>query len=172
MKVDTIRILVAWECNLSCSYCCNENHRFRKDIYGSFLEEIDFKKYSNVCISGGEPLMFMDRIRQVCELSKDKFIILYTNGIYLDIEKAHQLELMGVNAINIGLHNPSSFVNIIERVIKNTANTKMKIRFHVWDKYENMNLPDKYPSCDFKYWAMDDCDRDNEYRVILSDYEK
>lgn len=172
VKIDTIRILVDWKCNLTCSYCCNEQERFRKDIHPVLLKDIDFSQYDNVCVSGGEPLLFMDRIEKVCKLAKGKLIILYTNGIYLSEKIATRLEGFGINAINVGLHNPSTFENIIKKVSKNTSGKNMNIRFHIWDKYEYLGLPSKYPSCNFRYWAMNDCDRGNEYRVVLEGYEK
>lgn len=58
---DTLRLLITWECNLKCTYCCNEIPSVREGI-----EEIVFvdyvaslKNYSILCVSGGEP--FLDK---------------------------------------------------------------------------------------------------------------
>jgi len=170
MKKDTIRILVDWTCNLSCSYCCNEQERFRKDIIPTPLKDIKWKDYKNICVSGGEPLMFMDKVEQVCNLiPEDKLVILYTNGILLTPNISAKLESLGVDIINIGLHYPSSFNNIISNVVNISSN--IDVYFNLWEKYKTLNLEEKFPTSKFRYWIMDDCDRDNEYRVVLNSYE-
>ncbi len=78
--IDTIRILLFWECNLKCPYCCNENEHIKQQI-----STVDFDS----------------------------------------------------------------------------------IRFHVWENYKNLNLEQIHPKANFRYWKMDDCDRENEDRVVL-----
>ena len=65
MELDTLRILVSLKCNLHCSYCCNEQWSIAKKFEGCTLNEIDFAPYKNVCISGGEPLLFVNRVFEV-----------------------------------------------------------------------------------------------------------
>jgi len=166
---DTLRILVDWKCNLKCSYCCNEQEHSRSQFKPTNLNTIDFSKYSNVCISGGEPLMFLMRVSEICRrIRNNQLVILYTNGIFLSTEYAQLLEMMGVHAVNIGLHDPKSFKKIITNVLESTKDTKLSVRFHVWENYKDMNLEAEFPTAKFKYWTMDECDRDNEERVILT----
>ena len=166
---DTIRILVDWKCNLSCPYCCNNQEMFRKEIVPMRLDNIDFTKYSNVCITGGEPLMFLDRVYRICDkLPIDKLMILYTNGTLLTERSASILRVWGIRALNIGLHDPRSFKRIIQNVNWVTRNLDFNIRFHIWNKFqEGLNFELQFPSVHFKYWSMNDCTLENEDRVIL-----
>ena len=166
--VDTARILVDWTCNLKCPYCCNEQERFRSPIKPVTLDEIDFNRYQNFCISGGEPLMFMSTVAAVCErIPREKFIVLYTNGILMDVNKAVHLEDWGVAAINVGLHYPATFEKIIRTCQESVRYTHMSMRYHVWEKYKELKLEEKFPNIRFRYWTLDDCDRENEERFIL-----
>ena len=165
MRKDTLRVLVDWKCNLSCSYCCNEQERFRKDILPVRLAEIDFTQYKVVCISGGEPLLFPDRIYAICQrLQHPQLAVLYTNGILLDRKMALRLHGFGVKAINVGLHIESTFGTLIDRVTDAVVQMA-DVRFHAQDCYGWLSA--MYPYAKFRFWKMDDCDRDNEDRVVL-----
>ncbi len=162
--IDTLRVLVDWKCNLSCSYCCNDQERFRKDIRPAKLDDIDFATYKTVCISGGEPLLFPDRIYAVCQrVPRTALIVLYTNGIFLTREMAARLWGFRIGAINVGLHIESTFDPIIRKVTEAAPN--MNVRFHAQDCHKY--LADLYPNASFRFWKMDDCDRENEERVVL-----
>ena len=165
--IDTVRILVDWKCNLKCSYCCNEQERFRKNIIPIQLKDIDFSKYKFVCISGGEPLLFLNKIYEVCNLAQpNSFKIIYSNGLLWDTTKAIELVHRGVNAANIGLHYPKTFNTLIHRVEMATLGLPIKVRYHVWDKYKEEMIA-KYPAMSFRFWTMNDCDRNNEDRFVL-----
>jgi len=164
MNIDTLRLLVDWKCNLKCPYCCNEQERFRKDIKPiTSLSEINWSKYKFVCISGGEPLLFIDRVIEATKLSKG-FNILYSNGLLWNQNISNRLSDSNIKAENIGLHYPKSFDSIINNVM--SLKTNISIRFHVWDKYKEEMLT-KYPNVNFRFWTLNDCDRDNEERFVL-----
>ena len=80
---------------------------------------------------------------------------------------AQQLEQAGVDGINIGLHYPKQFDLIINNVLEATKNLNMTVRFHANDSFKYIEK--KYSDVTFKFWAMDDCDRDNKDRVVLSE---
>lgn len=168
---DTARILIDWECNLSCSYCCNEQERFRRDILPVFsLDEINFNKYKFFCLSGGEPLLFPEKIQMVLNrIPNNKFIILYTNGILFTKKFIQQNDFTRINALNVGLHNPKSFKKIIEQAIEtvNFSGLDISLRFHLNDRYKLLKLEETFPFEVFKYWIMDDCERNNEDRFVL-----
>jgi len=163
--IDTLRVLVTWDCNLRCSYCCNNIPAIRRNIVPTRLEDICWDKYSAVCISGGEPLLRPDLVLKVCNAAKGKKIILYTNGTF--ITKLHPviLEEWGVSAINVGLHAKVHMEDTILDVVEATECTSLSIRFHVAEGYAH--LQQRYPTLKFKVWKMNDCERDNEDRVIL-----
>ncbi len=165
---DTLRVLVSWKCNLKCSYCCNEQERFRKDIHPISIDNINWDQYQTYCISGGEPLLNLDTVYQVLNrCDKSKMIVLYTNGILLTPLHATTLEANGVKAINVGLHYPNSFNTIIKRVTANTIQTGLSVRFHAQNIYQE-SLVKEFPNVSFRFWTMNDCDRDNEDRFVLT----
>lgn len=165
MQINTLRVLVDWKCNLKCSYCCNEQERFRKNIIPTPFSSINWGKYEFICISGGEPLLFLDRVKMVCDKSQG-YNIIYSNGLLWTAEIAKNLQTWGIKAANIGLHYPKSFDRIINNVTDCTKDTNINVRFHVWDQYKNEML-NRYPNISFRFWTMNDCDRDNEERIVL-----
>ena len=166
VKKDTLRVLVSWKCNLKCSYCCNDTlPEIRSSIRPTTLDDIDFDQYKVVCISGGEPLLFLDRVREVCMRSKGKFIVLYTNGTIMTPQIAGDLAEWGVNAVNIGLHEPKTFHSLIRKVWDSFKGLPVSVRFHAQDTH--IELATQHPGLSFRFWRMNDCERDNEDRVVL-----
>jgi molybdenum cofactor biosynthesis enzyme MoaA len=167
-KKDTLRVLISWKCNLKCSYCCNDTlPEIRASIRPTTLEELDFALYNVVCISGGEPLLFLDRVKKICERSDGKFIVLYTNGTLMTPEIAGDLATWGVNAINVGLHQPSKFHTLIRKVYNSFQGLQVSLRFHLEDTHTDIAL--QHPGLSFRFWHRDDCERDNEDRVVLTE---
>ena len=167
---DTLRILVSWACNLRCSYCCNEQPRFREQFKSVVLSDIDFSQYKRICISGGEPLLYPDRIRAIAEcIRKDQIVILYTNGLRLTPQKAQQLDSWGIQFINVGLHLPSAFEAQISACKKAVEHTSIGLRFHVRDIYADA-LKSRYADVQFQFWKLNDCDRANEERLIVTEW--
>lgn len=165
---DTLRVLVSWECNLKCPYCCNEQERFRKDITPTAFEDIDWNGYQNFCVTGGEPLLHMDLVEKVCAMiPAGKTVILYSNGLLFTSEKAAQLKAAGIEYVNIGLHYANSFANVIKKVTEACSGTGLKVRFHARDTYAP-DLLFRFPDANFRFWVMDDCDRANEERIVLT----
>ncbi len=166
--IDTARILVDWLCNLKCPYCCNEQDRFRKDIKPIDINAIDFNKYTNFCVSGGEPLLHIEKVKDVCgRIPKGKLVILYTNGLLLNAANAALMQSLGFSGINVGLHYPKTFDRLIAQCTEAAKDTALKVRFHLQDIYEK-EFTAKYPDVSFRFWKMDDCDRDNEERFVLT----
>jgi len=165
--IDTIRVLVDWKCNLKCAYCCNEQAVFRDQIQPVHLEDIEWSLYPNVCITGGEPLLFMDRVASVANASAQTSLrILYTNGVYLTPSVAVQLHLYRIGAINVGIHIPSTFAKLISNCIQAVRGLPISLRFHAQDIHRE-RLLSQYPGVSFRFWKMNDCDRSNERRVVL-----
>lgn len=169
---DTLRVLIGWECNLRCSYCCNEQPRFRNQIKPVALNDIGWFDYKVFCISGGEPLLDQVKVAKVVNrIPKGRLIILYTNGILLNRGTAEWLANIGVAGINVGLHNPASFKPLIERISKDTEGLGLHVRFHANEIYKT-ELEQRYPGASFRFWKMDDCDRANGERVIINDWSR
>jgi hypothetical protein len=165
-KKDTLRVLVSWKCNFKCTYCCNDTlPEIRAGIQEMRLNDLDFTRYFVICISGGEPLLFPERVKAVCDRARGKFIVLYTNGTKMTPGIAARLSEWGVNAINVGLHYPKTFDLLIARVKHSVGWLPMSVRFHVEDTH--VILTEKYRGAQFRFWRRDDCERENEDRVVL-----
>ena len=163
---DTLRVLVSWKCNFKCSYCCNDTlPAIRSAITPATFDALDFDRYKVVCISGGEPLLFPERVKEVCDKARGKFIVLYTNGTKMTPGVAARLSEWGVNAINVGMHYPKTFDLLIARVRNSVGWLPMSVRFHVEDTH--VDLAEKHRGVQFRFWHRDDCERENEDRVVL-----
>lgn len=170
MEVDTLRALVDWKCNLRCSYCCNEQQRFRSQIKAVRYADVEWGEYPTLCISGGEPLIFPERVRMAAMAAPNAFKILYTNGTLWTRDTGKMLDAIGIQAVNVGLHFPSTFDGIIAKVRECTTGLKIEVRFHVWENYRDAVLETHGETVKFKFWKMDDCDRENEKRIVVTDW--
>lgn len=164
VKLDTLRVLVSWTCNLKCAYCCNEIPEIREQIEEVRLSELAVADYPFVCITGGEPLLRHDLINAVCEkVQPEQTVILYTNGLLLGNEPLNPR----VQYINVGLHHiPERSAILIRRI--QALGLPQKIRYHAQDIYADryaVLFPDG--DVEFRFWHLDDCDRGNERRVVL-----
>jgi molybdenum cofactor biosynthesis enzyme MoaA len=169
--IDTIRILLGYKCNLKCPYCCNKLPAIRKSIRKTTLKRIDWRKYKTICLTGGEPLLDTDWLLHVIHhVPKNKFVVVNTNGMYLTRHIAKELDSLYVNAMNVGLHDPKRFGDIIDIVDYATCNTGIKVRFNVEDIYQGFSnmMQSQWPHAKFVYWHRDECERNNEDRVIIT----
>jgi len=105
-----------WGCNLNCWFCFNKdiicNIDYRKQMHISeiveYLGSTDSCIYDGFVINGGEPLIYPNTIRLLCESVKDKYglpIKIFTNGTNF----ATMVEFVNANlvdAIEIGLKSP------------------------------------------------------------------
>jgi sulfatase maturation enzyme AslB (radical SAM superfamily) len=130
-------------------------------------------KFKTLCITGGEPLLEPLKIYKVLRAAKYgskemPLVVLYTNGALMTSTVAKIFEFWGINAMNVGLHVPSTFDAIIKRCTLATKDTNLTIRFHAQDVYAEQ-LTTAHPTVNFKFWKLNDCDRENEMRVVLVD---
>ena len=160
----TLRLLLTLDCNLTCQYCCNNISEINSKFIKKKLDDINFDAYSNVCISGGEPLVQFNKFYEVFQIIPLEIpIYLYTNGLLLNINKASYF-----NGINIGIHYKEQLKEILT---KNPTLLSYKgLRLCVQDIHKEEylpNIPDKY----IKTWKMNDCfnNIDTEDWVLLID---
>ena len=88
----------------------------------------------------------------------------------MNVAPVSTIGAVGVDAINVGLHIPQTFDRIIRGVRNACADLPMSVRFHAEDRYRDQVLEDVYPGLQFRYWHRDDCERDNEDHVVVSDW--
>ncbi|MBU1087771.1 MAG: hypothetical protein KKD05_09695, partial [Candidatus Omnitrophica bacterium] len=56
-----LRLLLFTECNRNCNGCCNNDWDLK-----SLLNEHLFKEYSEILLTGGEPMLHPELILEVC----------------------------------------------------------------------------------------------------------
>lgn len=170
MLIDTLRVVIDWRCNLSCWYCCNEQDSQRSQFGLTSLSVIDFSAYKNVCITGGEPFLFPDKIREVAALAHAAgcYVIVYTNGILLSKER---LDSAGpIDALTVGLHLKETFAGIIAATESTVCGTKIKVRYNVNQIFSDhpviVNTKNRGRR-NVRFFFLNQCDRHNERRVVL-----
>ncbi len=94
-------VILTTECNLECRYCYGEAlEDFDKDFSGISVDyslpkkaNYDFSLLTKLCkrdpnciltFYGGEPLLCMDEIKQIMDLSKPQHFMIQTNGLLLN----------------------------------------------------------------------------------------
>jgi len=166
--VDTVRVVVTWRCNRVCGYCCNRKPAVRAAFRPARLHEVDWPAYRIVCITGGEPLLYPERIERVARLASPRsYVVLYTNGLLLDRSGAESLERAGVHALNVSLHDPRTFREQYAATRRAVRGTGLRVQFYVWNGHSH--LVSTWPGT-WRFWVVDNCDRSNEDRVVLADW--
>lgn len=167
---DTARIAVGMGCNLDCSYCCNKLPSVESKWIKCGINGLQLHVYHTVCVTGGEPLLYSQQTESVIAKAHGAgcFVVLYTNGILLTPKRVGKLKYFGLDAINVGLHHPSTFEQIVKRSLDACMPHGVPVRFAVQDIYEipfRSSIGDLPAS--YKTWHMNDCERDNEvlYRL-------
>lgn len=173
---DTLRLILFLECNMHCSYCCNEIPEVSKKFVKKKFRDIDFTQYVNICITGGEPFLKKDILYQVLDkLPADKNKFIYTNGTLID--DIDLVALFGVvrrrnlKCINIGLHLIQQLKSIIN------VEEYLPVRFMLQDIKKELYMaeyPNRLNESNIKTWKVNDCEMPNEDWVLLDleeDYE-
>lgn len=169
---NTLRVLVGWGCNLHCAYCCNRQERFRSQFKTIPFSDIEWQRYPVVCISGGEPLLFPERVEKACRAAVGKLIVLYTNGTGLTQLMAQAWRKWGVRAVNVGVHGGDfAAASVVSNALTCFKGTGIALRFQAQDVHREY-FEMVHPGVIFKFWRMDDCDRENETRVIVQEWSK
>lgn len=162
---DTIRLIITKDCNFHCGYCCNEKERFNSQFIEKTLDEVDFSKYQNVCISGGEPFLNYDLMMSIIDSVPNHPIYIYSNGVLIKDRHIKELKSrQNIRGFNIGLHH----VNQIKHIIP--IEKELPVRYMIQDKnYEKVLslFPDRLNQNNTKKWTMDQCDMPNEDWVVL-----
>lgn len=115
--VKKARLLVTLKCERNCHYCCNK----QKSIMDSAtkidqLDEIDWTKFSEIMISGGEPMLDWRRTYKIVRTLRDKV----GGGIKLYLYTAKYQKHSGyefyylLDGIHYTVHENASIAEIIE----------------------------------------------------------
>lgn len=109
-------LFMTGKCNAACFYCpaiqnkdeLPSSQGLSFDTAASYAEYLSHFKFKGVSFSGGEPLLFKDRlfdylqeIRKVC--SPDLYVWMYTNGILADQKVFSKLASFGLNEVRFDI---------------------------------------------------------------------
>lgn len=170
--IDTLRLVVTWQCNLACPYCCNRRQDVQSRVRVVSLGEIEWTRYSTVCITGGEPLLADPKLlkKVLRRAAWSGRTVLYTNGVVLDRDMAWWLKSLGLAYINVGLHGgkpPLEQIRAVEWAVRRLG---LHVRYQIQDTelgslwgLEHSNVNDVF----VKPWHDGDCERANEDLVAL-----
>ena len=122
-KISGVRFIVTSACNFNCIYCHNEWEEkerpttgVEKELIRSIISSAKKLGASEVDITGGEPLLEMERVKEILLASKDEnlWTNMTTNGFYLE-ENLEDLKDWGLNEIHIHIPslNPEKYKEIM-----------------------------------------------------------
>jgi MoaA/NifB/PqqE/SkfB family radical SAM enzyme len=158
--IDTARIIITEKCNFSCSYCCNNLPEVRERFTPiTYLDEMPWGNYEKVCISGGEPLLNMQRLAAVLVRAFPRPVYLYTNGYYLTPALRDTLLSpplgMGLAGITVGLHLPTELTNLACFVHPKVRVSAMEHQYEL--------IPAILRNDNLKLARLNECDTPNEH---------
>lgn len=156
------------DCNMNCPYCCNKKEKFNSQFNEKLFTEIDFSLYKNICLTGGEPFLYKDKLYYFLDkIPSEKNIYIYSNGTLInesDITKLSKYK--NLKCLNIGIHTLEQLDSVNSNIEK-----KLPVRFMAQD-INCEKLLEKYPerlNDNLKSWTLDNCDMPNEEWVLLKE---
>ena len=170
-EIDTIRLILTLDCNLSCSYCCNKLESVKSRFVHKSFKEINFPRYQNVCLTGGEPFLNKELLNSVLrKVPTSKNIYIYSNGLLINDSDINDLLYYCVSfnnliSFNIGLHSINQLKHINPLIDK-----FFPVCFLARDIYIERLLkayPERLSLQNLKGWHLNDCDLPNEDWVLL-----
>jgi|LSQX01.2.fsa_nt_gb uncharacterized protein len=135
--VGRITIVTTYECNMMCYYCLQNDYSSKeislndKDltILLNWLPKwLALNKIDNVEIEfiGGEPLLNMTALIQICECLKKTqtqySCSLITNGSLLDRKKIEQLYFLGVRSVQLTFDGPKEYHDTVKSIEQHDGN--------------------------------------------------
>lgn len=166
--IDTVRIILFLDCNLHCRYCCNNIPKYRSQFQEKRIEEIDFDKYQNVAITGGEPFLHKDRLYfALSSVPAGKPVYLYTNGMLITDNDIELLKRFNVKGITIGLH-----LLLQPGHVNRKLPMSFPIRYRCLVEKRNDFLtywPRLLNEDNLRGGALNECDMPNEDWILLKD---
>lgn len=166
--IDTVRIILFLDCNLLCPYCCNQIPEYRSRFQERVIDEIDFGKYRNVVITGGEPFLHKGWLYStLAAVPVGKAIYMNTNGILINDEDVEWLRRFNVKGVTIGLHFLMQPAKLNPRLPM-----FIPVRYRCWEKTVPAFLemwPGVLDKDNLRGFEMNKCDMPNEDWVLLKE---
>lgn len=83
MSKESYVVYLGNKCNTNCAYCFAQSGREDIDVSEKFLQELSQKENLYLKFGGGEPLLYIDKIKQFVEACPQADVCIATNGILL-----------------------------------------------------------------------------------------
>lgn len=83
MTRTSLSIYLGGKCNLNCNYCHSVGS-IDVPFSDEFLKYVKKEGFSHINFFGGEPTLYMDKVRQIVNISPDSTFRITTNGVLLD----------------------------------------------------------------------------------------
>ena len=166
--MKSARIIMTEHCTRQCDYCCNR----LPDVRIAFqfvpdLAAIPLENYREICISGGEPLLYPQSVDKVIQWAGNRKIYLYTNGDLILSRRSWLTRWKeSLSGLNISLHDGHTSL-ALEQIQKSLG---IPLRVHVQDcKVTNSIIyATEPPNLSLKIWVAGQCVVKDEDRYILT----
>lgn len=171
--MKTARLIITLDCNRKCHYCCNTPEMLASATHIKDLSVL--KDYDEICITGGEPLLYPDRVIEISKVLKT-----YKNKIYLYTAASNNIRRVintgCIDGIHFTLHETGSVVDFydIQSVAESCDCYHNDISFRAFIlknvPYSNIFIaPNVWARLEIKSW-VDDCPLpENETLFILDE---
>lgn len=83
MSKESYVIYLGSKCNTNCAYCFAQSGREDIDVSNDFLRELSHKENLYLKFGGGEPLLYIDKIKQFVDACPQADVCIATNGLLL-----------------------------------------------------------------------------------------
>jgi hypothetical protein len=152
-----------------------EDPKMQETFTSCYFRDVDWAKYDEVSLTGGEPLLDVPRTARIIgairTLNPYCKIWLYTNGTKLDRKVAGLFKTMGLSGITVSLHTELDRMELAVihcmimplRFLSNAEEFERTDEFgNGWEYYcKDYTVP-------YRIWRMDDCyDMEPEDRFLL-----
>jgi GTP 3',8-cyclase len=127
-KIAGVRFIVTSACNFNCIYCHNEWEKkglpvtgVEKELIKSIISSGKNLGASEIDITGGEPLLELERVKEILLTSKEEnlWTNMTTNGFYLE-ENLENLKSWGLKEVHI--HIPSLNSEKYKKIMRGNSN--------------------------------------------------
>lgn len=157
IKLNRVCVPLGVKCNLNCKYCYRERGRLNEETFPTFtpdmiafLKQLDPSYCECVCASGGEPLIYWDKILEMFNnyVPKNVHKKVMTNGVLLTQDK---IDYINENDIEVQFSHDGPMTKFLRGVdvledpkIANLVRQIKNLRiFGVVTKY-NINVTENY----------------------------
>ena len=108
-----LRLLITPDCNRNCPQCCNKN--FDLDALPQIAQADEFKKYDEIALTGGEPLLVYDKLRETIMYLREYGDYQGPLHLYTAMPgHEHIVELAKITNLIITIHDKNAMIDMLD----------------------------------------------------------